>query len=791
MYLKTAVLLLLTLLSNSLYSQDITEDIKGKITDNITGEPIIGATVTIEDSTPFKGTVTDLEGSYTLKSINVGRHTIVISSIGYNQERITEVLLTSAKAFILDVSLETAVYNLDGVVVTAREGQDAYNTMATVSSRSFTVEESSRLAGGLSDPSRVAYNFAGVTFSAPQDNGVVIRGNSPSSVLWRLNGIDVSGIAHFAGGNLAGAGLISAYSANMLKGSDFFTGAYPAEYSNSTSGAFDIDFRKGDSDQHKYLAQIGILGLDLASEGPLKREGKSSYLVNYRHGFIGYYGALVNATEPHFKDLSFNLDIPTEKCGDFSIWGIGGLSKNIVPNKRYREKYEKDDDEVTIKRREYFNDFLDKDIEFGIVAVGISHKKSIGDNSFLSSNIGFTKNSYSNETRLFHPDADTLNSGYFTPYQDLSNIENKFEFSSTLYSQLGSKISNETGIRADIIVVNSHSAKSENSDQYLSNIYSFNEVAKNFNTYTQFKYDIVPSVTINAGLASTLFSEVNEITIEPRLGLKWQYLKFSSLSLAYGKHTKREEIKTYFYRSPENGERNILELSKSNHYVASLDFDLSKSTSIRVESYYQSLYDVPVIEDTPYSFINYTTMWNINGPISNRGTGTNIGIDLSLERTMTKGLYYLLTASIFDSKYIDAQKVERNTLYNRNYLTTLAIGKEFVIKGKNLLGFNVNGTYMGGGRLTPYLTEESHEAKKIIYDSDRLYENQADTEIWLNAGITYKVNRERSTVTWGLDFQNALLTEQMAGYKYNLNKNSIDEDKVLFLLPNFFYKIEF
>lgn len=344
--------LLILLSINTIASQNITQTIKGKIIDIITGEPLIGATVVINNSNPIIGTTTDIEGNYTLEDVEVGRHTLSVSYIGYKTIITEEILLTSSKPFLLDVELDEDFLGLDAVVITTKK-RDLANRMAVVSSRSFTIEESSRLAGGLSDPSRVAYNFAGVTFSAPQDNGVVIRGNAPSSVLWRLNGMDVSGAAHFGGGNLAGAGLISIYSANILKRSKFFTGAFPAEYAGGTSGVFDIEFRKGNKDEAKHLLQLGILGVDISSEGPLNKSNGSSYLINYRHGFIGYYGALAGGTEPYYQDLSFNLNFPTKKYGEFSLWGIGGLSRNVVPVGEYKNEFDEDEGTYDIKYREY------------------------------------------------------------------------------------------------------------------------------------------------------------------------------------------------------------------------------------------------------------------------------------------------------------------------------------------------------------------------------------------------------------------------------------------------------
>lgn len=786
--LVTALLLLIAYLG---LGQTTTQSIKGKVVDYITGEPLIGATVIIEGAEPLIGSITDIEGKYTLDNVSVGRHVLLISFIGYKQVRIPEILLTSAKPFLLDVSLEEDVANLGEVVVSARQGKEALNTMATLSSRSFTIEESSRLAGGLSDPSRVAYNFAGVTFSSPQDNGVVIRGNSPTNVLWRVNGLDIAGAAHFGGGNMAGAGLISIYSSNILRGSDFFTGAFPAEYANATAGVFDINFRKGNPEEHEHLVQLGVLGLDLASEGPISKKNESSYLVNYRHGFIGYYGALANGTAPYFQDLSFNLNFPTKKIGEFSFWGIGGLSRIDSPIRRYQKEVNDDESVSKIKYREYESDFLDSQIDFGMGAVGLNHKLPIGKSFFLQSTIGYTSNLYDNETQFFEQDADTLNTGNYHPHLRQRNVESKIEFTSRLYSKLNNKITNETGIRTNLLSVESHSFDVGAPMGPLVEKFSLDGNTNSINIFTQFKLMLTPNLDLNAGISSTKFGLVDEFTFEPRLGLKWQYSSFARLGLAYGRHSKIEELKTYFYTTPESSWENNLKLSKADHFVASLGFNLTKNLSLTIEGYYQSLFDVPTIEGTSFSFANYTQLWAVDGPISNNGTGTNTGIDLTLEHVMRKGFYFLLTGSVFDSKYKDAQQLEHNTLFNRNWISSLAIGKEFVIKGKNLLGFNINATYMGGGRLTPFLEQESLLAREVQYDKNRLYEIQGNPELWLNAGITYKINKSKSTRTWGLDFQNALLTEQMVGYQYNFREDRIDEEKVFFILPNFYYKLEF
>jgi len=97
----------------------------------------------------------------------------------------------------------------------------ALNSMASISARSFTVEETRRYAGSMDDPARMASAFAGVATGNLQDNAIIIRGNAPKGVSWRVEGVEVPNPSHFSGGNVAGGGFITALSSQVFLISDF------------------------------------------------------------------------------------------------------------------------------------------------------------------------------------------------------------------------------------------------------------------------------------------------------------------------------------------------------------------------------------------------------------------------------------------------------------------------------------------------------------------------------------------------------------------------------------------
>ena len=294
------------------FAQNNRQKIRGVITDKLSQTTLPGAAVQIINGAKRKGTTSDGKGNYSLSDLSPDRYELKISYLGYKDVLVSNVVVISGKETILDITLEENVTDLNEVVVTASGKDKTINNMIPVSARTFSTEEVNRYAGGRSDPARLAANFAGV--SAPDDsrNDIVIRGNSPVGVLWRINGMNVTNPNHFASVGTTG-GAVSAINTNLLKSSDFLTSAFPAEYGNATAGVFDLGFRKGNSQKRETTLQAGVItGLEVTTEGPINQEKGSSYLVGYRYALAGVAQAMgvnIGTTAlPSYQDLSFNVN---------------------------------------------------------------------------------------------------------------------------------------------------------------------------------------------------------------------------------------------------------------------------------------------------------------------------------------------------------------------------------------------------------------------------------------------------------------------------------------------------
>ncbi|NBX78879.1 MAG: carboxypeptidase-like regulatory domain-containing protein, partial [Flavobacteriales bacterium] len=274
-----------------MFGQSTLQNIKGTITDKQSQQTMPGVLVQIVESNPAKMSKTDVDGKFKLLDIVPGRYTIKVNYAGYKEVVISNVVVSSGKETVLDISIEESVSALGSVTISAKK-KTMNNELTSVSGRSFSMEEVNRYAGGRSDPARLASNFAGVSSPDDSRNDLVIRGNSPIGVLWRIEGLNISNPNHFATIGTTG-GPVSAINTNLLRNSDFMTSAFPAEYGNANAGVFDLGLRNGNSDKREHTFQFGALtGLEFVTEGPIKKDNGSSYVVAYRYGFTGVAQAI-------------------------------------------------------------------------------------------------------------------------------------------------------------------------------------------------------------------------------------------------------------------------------------------------------------------------------------------------------------------------------------------------------------------------------------------------------------------------------------------------------------------
>lgn len=781
----TFVMAMLALLAAAMGTdaQPVTQTIRGSVYDMQTLEPLIGASVIIQQSDPVRGAATDLDGNYTIEKVRVGRHSIRVNYLGYEPVILAEVQVTSGKEVILDVGLRQVYAEMEGITVTPRIRKDKpLNSMSTVSARSFSVEETRRYAGGIDDPARLVSAFAGVTVGNVQDNAIIVRGNSPRGVSWRIEGVEVPTPHHFVGGNVAGGGIVTLFSSQMLANSDFHTSAFPAEYGNATAGVFDMKLRNGNNDKREYTFQAGMLGIDVSSEGPFSSGSDASYLFNYRYSTFGLLSDLnLLPTDQLFKyqDLSFKVNLPAGRAGTFSLWGIGGIDKSTQPLQNDPAKWEQDWDRVT----------YEWDILMG--GTGISHMLITGKKTYISTTLAATGLSNSMVTERL--DDDLL------ARPDLRAIDNagKVSIGSFISHSLSRGHSVQTGLTYKRLFFNLDINSTENNrpDTY-RNIVDERGGSHAVEFYTQSSHDLSRSLTLKAGVNAGYFALNDAWSVDPRLGLTWSMTERQTLSFGYGKHSQMEDLKVYFVQQQENGTvtrpNQDLRLAKAHHLVLGYDWQINDILRLKVEPYYQHLYDVPGIADSSYSMINYKQDWSFSDALVNNSTGRNMGIDVTFERFLRNNYYFLVTGSVFSSRYRGGDGVWRDTRFNKQFVGNVLVGREFNFRDNSrVLGVNVRLNYVGGERVSPVLMEKSTEQELVFFDEDRAFENQLPSTLYLDLSVTFRVNRSSHSSIWALQIKNLLGEPMHEGYNYHYKSRSVEMDKSTVVIPALSYKIEF
>ena len=328
---KKVVLFFLCLFNLTLFAQDFTQNVRGTITDAQSGLGIPGVMVQLLEGDSSNVVLSDLEGNYKLEKVPVGRVDILYVMTGYDPVYRRNLVVASGKELILNIKMEENVNDLQEVRIEIKSNQLKPNNKNVVNSNvNLNPEQTQKFAGTLLDVSRMAANYAGIVPSGDQRNDIIVRGNSPLGIVWRLEGVNIPNPNHF-GSQGASGGPISILNNNNLSSSDFLTGAFPAEYGNGISGAFDLKMRNGNNEKVEYTGMVGFNGFELGIEGPFSKKSKASFMINYRYSTIGVFDALGISfgfpAVPQYQDVSFKINIPTKgKIGRFQIFGIGGTS---------------------------------------------------------------------------------------------------------------------------------------------------------------------------------------------------------------------------------------------------------------------------------------------------------------------------------------------------------------------------------------------------------------------------------------------------------------------------------
>ena len=762
---------------NAQYKQQF----RGVVVDQVLQKPLAGATVTINPGA--QSVITDEEGSFRFAELPIGKYSITISNIGFRELVMENIAINSGKETVLTIRMEPLIKVEKEVVVTANSKKNRpLNDMSAVSARAFTVEETQKYAASVNDPLRMVTVFPGVLAADDGNNSIVIRGNSPTGLLWKMEGMEVPNPNHFSSAGISGGG-ISILSSQLLSNSDFVTSAFASEYGNALSGVFDLSLRKGNNEKREYNLQAGFLGLNVAAEGPFSKSYKGSYLINYRYSTLAIlkkFGIDISGGGANFQDLSYNIYLPTRRAGSFTLFGFGGLSGDKREIELDSSKWEDQD-------WRYPSTFT-----ANTAMSGATHTLLIGRNVSIKSGVGvsYTKNAVDEQ---YIEDDLTVSQHYREEY-----VTRKFIFNSTLNYKIGNKSSIRTGIIGNLIRFSYFNEGQEHLGDPIITYIDSKDNTSTGQVFAQWQYRPTNYLTINTGLHYLHLALNNTSSVEPRLSVKWNINNRSSIAVGYGLHSQLQPLGIYFaqFKNPDGSytyPNKELEFGKAHHYVLSYSQRLAKNLLAKAEVYYQQMFNVAVSNEPGSTF----SALNVEGgfvldPLVNTGKGKNYGVEISLERYLYNNFYLTANTSLYQSKYTAFDEIERNTRFNGNYILTLISGKDFVSTTKRrTYGVNLKVIAAGGLRTTPIDLAASQQKGYTVYEEDKAYSLQNPAYFRTDLRLSIQWNKKYITSTLSLDIQNLTNRQNVYSQYYSKADKKVVTSYQLGLIPVLNYKIDF
>jgi CarboxypepD_reg-like domain/TonB dependent receptor len=766
-------------------SMGFTQTIKGTVLDADSKEKLIFANILLKNNTDSMVVQTDELGDFKIQNVSIGASILGISYIGY-ETKVLQAMVNSGKQTVLNVLLKEKVEKLKGVLI-----QAARKSGRGTAFLSFKPNEILLLPATFDgNLGRAMQNRAGVTGVKDWSNEIVVRGNSPKGVLYRLEGIEIPSPNHF--GNLgASGGGISMLSGSVLGNFDFYMGAFPATMGNAMSGVFDLTMRNGNSEKREHSIQAGVLGLELNTEGYFVKGGKSSYLFHYRYTTTGlvlkWVPPKIAALIPKYQDFACKINLPSDNgngnIGFFALYG-DNLSQRMA--KADASKW------VTSIDNENYQDANQTGIAGVTYSLPFNYEKN-----YLKFIAATTFTNGKSRLSILKPEKNY--EAVLSQQSDMQLLDLKLNLI------VNHKVNSQNTLCFGLDMARTNYAYQYSIFHLITKkaYMPFNNVGVSdlFQTFAQWKYRFDSNWTLNAGFHYTKLVLNQTQAIEPRFSLQYELSDGQLLGFNAGLHSRPEHLSVYFLESSVKWLKQTnnfnLKMPKAAHFVLNYEIPFWKDWRFRTETYYQYLYDIGVEKDgtRSLSMLNIAATKELFGakPLVSTGTGQNLGIEMTLEKAFAKHYHVLLTGSLYDSKFRDEAGQQFNTIYNGRYGLNAVGGYEIVWGVRQHKSLIINGKWMlkGGNRYTPLDEVASKQLKREVLLTQQFLQAQSPAYWRVDASAAYQVNQAFRTHTYTIEIQNVMNHQNIYYQFYDLKTLSLQHTNHLGLLANLNYKLEF
>ncbi|MDH5399150.1 MAG: TonB-dependent receptor [Cyclobacteriaceae bacterium] len=743
-------------------AQELTQTIRGEVRDEVSGSPIAGAHITILNSEA--GASTDESGRFTIEEIALGRYMLQFSHASYEPlER--EVLLEAGKEVILQVLLREAVIVLDEVEVANK----SYMTSdRALSGRQITMEQTNRIPANFFDPVRVATSFPGVAGTNDQTNNLVIRGHSPNTMRWRLEGLNIVNPNHtsnagtFSDKPVQAGGGVNILSGQMLGNTRFIPSPVSADGGNGFS-IFDLKFREGNNQKTEYTVQASLIGLDFAAEGPL---GKGSFLLNYRYSFVGIITGLgvdFGGESIAFQDIAFHVSRPLSR-GKVKFFGFWGQSKNNFTGPKDTLEWKMDKDRQDIFYRGNTG------------ALGFTLDKNLDSRSSLQVAGALSGTLQTRDFTFYDP---AIQPSFKGRYQQEHNLfSSRISFKRKLSA--GSVL--EIGSINDFIDTGLY-------DKDFSGESMGGLVSWYVQPYLKYMRPLSSRALLEAGMRYAYLARNGSGSIEPRLAFWYDLTDQQTLGFGYALNSLMQTPQVYISH-PANSS-----LGFTRAHVLNFNYqaELTRSLKFNGDVYYQQAFDVPVsLDGGHYSVLNTFDEF-MPLELKNDGKGRNYGVEVFFENALKNGKYLLAGSALYDAEYLVNQQWEVARYNGRyNFNVTYGAEKQKDSNGRHrVFNYNVRAMYLGGFNALPVDERLSELSAGTVYDYGAGYTQRMDNYFRMDLSLIWKRHKPGYTRVFSVDVQNLLNRANESYTYYDHQAGRVITARQLGIIPVVAYRLEF
>ena len=798
-YQHRLVLIVLTiLLSHGMVLAQHVETLRGVVVDHQTKAPLPGATVTIRGTSRFYTTSSDFNGWFEIENVPVGLHDIVVELKDYKNQLLRNVSVVTGKEAFRLIELDQKIKdNKKDIDIRPYKPGIARNAAATVSALSFNRENVEASDNVAEDPAEMAAELPAFRQVMAGRNDLSIRGNSPTGLVWQIDGIPVvaPNFGHEIG--LPG-GTYPLLPGTLMGKSEVDYGPAPAGPVDALAGKFNLRFRDGNRVDRRYSLEMGSYGTAVSAEGPISRKPSSSYLVYYRNTLPSVLsGSGVEPVPGIFPDrqqAAFKVNFPTHFAGTFSLFATGG--KNKVTMVRGESMHP--ENFYVYGGLPETDNYLDETL----YTAGFSHQLfwQRGMNS-IKTTVGISGYEQTSRMEMYRNatlrQIDTGN----------DNHEQELFFSSCFQHKPSASNYLVAGITARIHQVNfADSTLTGNvTPVYPKTYYPLLNASESGMVQIQadagWQHKFGNTTAVYMGLNASYFAFSQTTSIEPRLSIRHEYNSKTFVSIGYGLKSQLQPMFLYFMKTKADvtgtvlteGNRN-LGPTRMHQLVGAIDRNFGANLRLHAEVYFQQLMKVPIERRlSSYSMMNYGSGFRDYSiyPLVNQGTGQNKGLELQLDKYLSHGYYFRLSGTFYDSKYKASDGASRNTAFNGNYKSDVVLGTHFPVSSNGSLDINLHVMYAGGAPLPGINDSTSVLVGYTVYDEAMRYANREPAWYRLDARVTMKWSMRWLSHELSLNLRN-LTDEKILWRRYfNPGSGAVERQYQLGFVPTVLYRVYF